>query len=72
MEQAVLIACTMNAVRSPMAAAILRHLQVRFDAGQQLARTEGLDQIIVGARVHALDTWAFASARREENNGDLS
>jgi protein-tyrosine-phosphatase len=26
MEQAVLIACTMNAVRSPMAAAILRHL----------------------------------------------
>jgi protein-tyrosine-phosphatase len=31
MEQAVLIACTMNAVRSPMAAAILRHL-----AGQRL------------------------------------
>ena len=26
MEQAVLIACTMNAVRSPMAAAMLRHL----------------------------------------------
>jgi protein-tyrosine-phosphatase len=26
MERAVLIACTMNAVRSPMAAAILRHL----------------------------------------------
>jgi protein-tyrosine-phosphatase len=26
MQQAVLIACTMNAVRSPMAAAILRHL----------------------------------------------
>ena len=31
MEQAVLIACTMNAVRSPMAAAMLRHL-----AGRQL------------------------------------
>jgi protein-tyrosine-phosphatase len=31
MEQAVLIACTMNAVRSPMAAAMLRHL-----AGQRL------------------------------------
>jgi protein-tyrosine-phosphatase len=31
MEQAVLIACTMNAVRSPMAAAMLRHL-----AGQKL------------------------------------
>jgi protein-tyrosine-phosphatase len=31
MERAVLIACTMNAVRSPMAAAILRHL-----AGQRL------------------------------------
>ena len=29
MEQAVLIACTMNAVRSPMAAAILRHLAGR-------------------------------------------
>jgi protein-tyrosine-phosphatase len=29
MEQAVLIACTMNAVRSPMAAAILRHLTGR-------------------------------------------
>ena len=26
MEQAVLIACTLNAVRSPMAAAMLRHL----------------------------------------------
>ena len=31
MEQAILIACTLNAVRSPMAAAILRHL-----AGQRL------------------------------------
>ena len=31
MEQAVLIACTMNAVRSPMAEAMLRHL-----AGQRL------------------------------------
>ena len=31
MEQAVLIACTMNAVRSPMAAAMLQHL-----AGQRL------------------------------------
>jgi protein-tyrosine-phosphatase len=31
MERAVLIACTMNAVRSPMAAAMLRHL-----AGQRL------------------------------------
>jgi protein-tyrosine-phosphatase len=31
MEQAVLIACTMNAVRSPMAVAMLRHL-----AGQKL------------------------------------
>jgi protein-tyrosine-phosphatase len=29
MEQAVLIACTMNAVRSPMAAAMLRHLAGR-------------------------------------------
>ena len=29
MEQAVLIACTMNAVRSPMAAAMMRHLAGR-------------------------------------------
>ena len=29
MEQAVLIACTMNAVRSPMAEAMLRHLAGR-------------------------------------------
>ena len=50
MEQAVLIACTMNAVRSPMAAALLRHL-----AGQRLyvesagVRAGALDPLAVEA-----------------------
>jgi protein-tyrosine-phosphatase len=50
MEQAVLIACTMNAVRSPMAAAILRHL-----AGRRLyvesagVRAGALDPLAVEA-----------------------
>ena len=50
MEQAVLIACTMNAVRSPMAAAMLRHL-----TGQKLyvesagVRAGELDPLAVAA-----------------------
>lgn len=50
MERAVLIACTMNAVRSPMAAAMLRHL-----AGQRLyvesagVRAGELDPLAVAA-----------------------
>jgi protein-tyrosine-phosphatase len=50
MEQAVLIACTMNAVRSPMAAAMLQHL-----AGQRLyvesagVRAGDLDPLAVEA-----------------------
>jgi protein-tyrosine-phosphatase len=50
MEQAVLIACTMNAVRSPMAAAMLRHL-----AGRRLyvesagVRAGELDPLAVAA-----------------------
>jgi protein-tyrosine-phosphatase len=50
MERAVLIACTMNAVRSPMAAALLRHL-----AGQRLyvesagVRAGNLDPLAVEA-----------------------
>ncbi len=38
MERAVLIACTMNAVRSPMAAAMLRHLA----AGKLYVRSAGV------------------------------
>jgi protein-tyrosine-phosphatase len=50
MEQSVLIACTMNAVRSPMAAAMLRHL-----AGRRLyvesagVRAGALDPLAVEA-----------------------
>ena len=50
MERAVLIACTLNAVRSPMAAAILRHL-----AGQKIyvesagVRAGELDPLAVAA-----------------------
>jgi protein-tyrosine-phosphatase len=48
MEQAVLIACTLNAVRSPMAAAMLRHL-----AGRQLYVKSA------GVRVGELDPLAI-------------
>jgi len=48
MERAVLIACTMNAVRSPMAAAMLRHL-----AGQRLYVESA------GVRAGELDRWRW-------------
>ena len=48
MERAVLIACTMNAVRSPMAAAILRHLAgQRFYVESAGVRAGSLDPLAV-------------------------
>ncbi|HEY1877281.1 MAG TPA: arsenate reductase ArsC [Rhizomicrobium sp.] len=48
MEQAVLIACTLNAVRSPMAAAILRHLAgQRFYVESAGVRAGNLDPLAV-------------------------
>jgi hypothetical protein len=46
----------------------LRHLQVRPDARLQLARAERLDQIVVGAGVHAFDAALLARARGEHDH----
>ncbi|MDX2201432.1 MAG: low molecular weight phosphatase family protein [Hyphomicrobiaceae bacterium] len=56
---AVLFACTMNSVRSPMAAAILRHL-----AGRRL--------YVASAGVHAGGSDAFAAAAMREIGIDIS
>ncbi len=47
MVQAVLIACTMNAVRSPMAAAMLRHLTRGFYVESAGVRAGELDPLAV-------------------------
>ena len=39
------------------------------DAHQQLARTERLHQIVVGAAIQPFDARFFAGARREQNDG---
>src|SRR5690606_36886666 len=57
--RAVLFACTMNAIRSPMAAAILRHL-----AGQRI--------YVESAGVRAGDRDAFAEAVMDEIGIDLT
>src|SRR5690606_27999877 len=57
--KAVLFACTMNAIRSPMAAAILRHL-----AGQRI--------YVESAGVRAGDRDAFAEAVMDEIGIDLT
>jgi protein-tyrosine-phosphatase len=49
MVQAVLIACTMNAVRSPMAAAMLRHLARNLYVESAGARAGELDPLAVEA-----------------------
>ena len=42
--------------------------QVRVDAGEQLARRERLDQVVVGAGLEALDARLLAGARREQDH----
>ncbi len=59
LPSSVLFACTMNAVRSPMAAAILRHL-----AGRRV--------YVASAGVRAGERDAFAAAVMEEIGIDLS
>ena len=50
--------------RAPHAA----QLEQRADARQQLARGEGLDDVVVGARVEALDARLLAGARRQQHD----
>ncbi len=45
-----------------------RKAQVRIDARLQLARGKGLDQIVVGARLHAFHAGLFAGARRQQDH----
>ena len=45
-----------------------RHLEVRLDAGQQLAGAERLDQVVVGAGLHALDPALLAGAGRQQDD----
>jgi hypothetical protein len=53
-------------------AAHARHLHVRVDTRQQLARAEGLGQVVIGAGCHALHTALLASAGREQDDGDVA
>ena len=50
----------------------LRQAQVRFHAGEQLARGERLDQIVVGAGVEAFDARLLAGARREQDDRQVA
>ena len=45
-----------------------RELQVARDAREQLARSERLDQIVVGTRLQALDARFLAGARRQQDD----
>ena len=47
-----------------------RHLQVSLNAGEQFTGAEGLDQIIVGAMLHALDPGFFAGAGGKQDDGN--
>ena len=49
-------------------AADAREIQVRFDARQQFARGERLDEIVVGAGAASFDARLFAGTRREQHD----
>ncbi len=44
------------------------HPHVRFDARQQFAGAERLDEVVVGAGLHAFDAALLAGARREQDD----
>ena len=49
-----------------------RHFQMRLDSGQQFARAERLDQIVVRAGMHSLDPRLFTRTRRKQNDRNVS
>src|SRR5712692_10036340 len=52
--------------------ALARKLDVRPYAGEKLARGERLDEVVVGARLQALDGRVFARPRRQEDDGNVA
>ena len=51
--------------------ALAREVDIGADPGKQLARTEGLDQIVVGASLDPLDARLLAGPCREQHQRDI-
>ena len=49
----------------------LGHLDIGVDPRQQFPRAEGLDHVVVGARVQPLDLGLFSGAGREHDHGNI-
>ncbi len=61
-----LAAVTQRALELP---ALAGERKVRADAGEQLARAERLDEIVIGARTKAFDARFLAGTRRQHDDG---